>query len=63
MEAELGSAFIQAVSLRTKACNGVLTGFLYGWVCKRHIFECAKSSLGARLVTAKSLNEMFVLKD
>lgn len=36
---------------------------LYGWVRKRHIFECAKSSLGARLVTAKSLNEMFVLKD
>lgn len=36
---------------------------LYGWVRKRHIFECAKSSLGARLVTAKSLNEMFVLKE
>lgn len=28
MEAKLGSAFIQAVSLRTKACNGVLTGFI-----------------------------------
>ena len=27
MEAELGAAFIQAVSLRTKACNDVLTGF------------------------------------
>lgn len=36
---------------------------LYGWAHKQHIFECAKSSLGARLVTAKSLNEMFVLKD
>ena len=36
---------------------------LYGWVRKRHIFECAKSSLGARLVAAKSLNEMFVLKE
>lgn len=30
METELGSAFIQAVSLRTKACNGVLTGFYAG---------------------------------
>lgn len=29
---------------------------------EKHIFECAKSSLGARLVAAKSLNEMFVLK-
>jgi len=62
MEAELGSAFIQAVSLRTKACNGVLAGFYTGGYACGHIFECAKSSLGARLVTAKSLNEVFVLK-